>query len=259
MFDTLRGRGFRPAPPAPGCIAPLFGGGRLGWVCPGSGSPLIQNLATGVVREPTGWKAVESEFSGCGAGAIGRYWLEIVCGQGSCCEDPVRYLNHRTGELVEPPRPAAYLDLDYAGLERPVCAPLKVDPYVDLYAPPFVLDPDWSAVTIEGRSVGQTRLRRCGRKRAELLSRCRLGCLAPQLGSRYATWGEGDSVVAYLPRTRRRVVLHRPREAFDWLTLTAVAHTCNRVFAQWGDRIFVARVSPRWGAPRCPTSSPPAP
>jgi hypothetical protein len=268
VVDTLRGRSFRPAPPVPGCTAPVFGAGRVLWLCPGPDTsfldrPWITNLATGASRKPAGWdrvQALESESSHCSPGAIGRYWLEFTCGGTLGPESDPYYLNHHTGALTPVPRPPAYPDLGYAGLVRPVCAPLKVDPYVDLYAPPFVLDPDWSsAVTIEGRTVGAIRLRRCGHKRAELLSRCRLGCLAYQLGNRYATWGDGDSAVAYLPRPRRRVVLRRPREAFDWLTLTTVVHTCNRVFAQWGDRVFVARVKSRWGAPRCPTLPPDAP
>ena len=259
VFDTLRGRSFRPAPPAPGCIAPLFGGGRLGWVCPGSGVPLINNLATGVVREAAGWKAVEAledEYTPCGPVAIGRYWVQVGCGQGSCCEQEPRYLNHRTGALVGPLRRPAYADLDYAGLKRPVCAPLSAKELVegsDAYAPPFALEVDWPGFASEITAI---RLRKCGRHRAVTLSRCRFGCVTPQLGSRYATWGDGDSVVAYLPRTRQRMRLGRPAEAFDWLRLVAVAHTCNRVFAQWGDRVFVARVKFRRGAPRCPRRAP---
>ena len=149
------------------------------------------------------------------------------------------------------------IDLDYAGLLRSRCAPLN-PATLDPYLPPFGLDLRLRFVGgARDEIVTEIRLRRCGRKRAELLSRCRSGeCVAPRLGRRYVTWGEDERVLAYMPRSRRRVLVGRaPAELHGSSRHTLdVEHTCNRVFAEWSRTLYVARLEPRQGAPRCPTA-----
>jgi hypothetical protein len=190
---------------------------------------------------------MDSEYSTCGPDDIGRHWLEFSCrGSLGPASDP-GYLNHRTGELRETSRSPAYADLDYKGLARPVCAPVNPDelyPWLDMYEPPFALEFNSSP----GATVSEIGLRRCGRERTQPLSRCRYGqCVSPQLASGYVTWGEDERVIVYVPRTRKRVVLRAPEEALGYFLPHSVAHTCNRVFAQWGSYLYVARVKPRWG------------
>lgn len=87
----------------------------------------------------------------------------------------------------------------------------------------------------------------------ERLSGCRFAlCVTPQLGSRYVTWGQDESVFAYLPRIHQQVLVGRaPEELLAYGPPVAVAHTCNRVFAQWSHSVYVARFEPRRGAPPC--------
>jgi len=62
-------------------------------------------------------------------------------------------------------------------------------------------------------------------------------------------------VFAYLPRIRRRVLVGRAPAALRPLPgELKVAHTCNRVYAQWSNTLYVARFEPRRGAPRCQTA-----
>jgi hypothetical protein len=222
---------------------------------------LITYLATGRTREPAGIEqvpAMDDLYTVCEPGyRFGRYWLEVVCGaRGGGGGGPERccFLNHRTGELVrrqsavyaEPP----LLDLDYPGLVRSLCAPLGRATDVGEYQPPFALQTPGLWGPISGAS--SLRLRRCGTKRAERLSHCRLRvCRTPQLGSGYVTWGEHRRVYAYLPRIRRRVVLGRFSGELVRRRRLIVAHTCNRVFVRWGFSVYVTRFEPRRGAPPC--------
>jgi hypothetical protein len=255
VFDTVRGRRFRPQPPAPGCFGSRPGGGLMLWFCIGARAPLITDLATGAVRDPVGWDAVramDTQFSTCAANAIGLHWLEFSCGSaGGPPPDPV-YLNHHTGAIRQWPNPPAYVDLNYRDLVRPVCDMLGRDrryPNFDGYEAPFALKLSRS----EAGWVSRIDLRRCGRTGARVLSRCRYQqCIDPQLGSGFVTWGDNQRVVAYVPRTGKRVVLHAPAAAsFDFLPI-AVAHTCNRVFAQWGSYLYTANVKRGWGTRPCP-------
>jgi hypothetical protein len=102
------------------------------------------------------------------------------------------------------------------------------------------------------------RLWRCGEQRADLVSRCPVNntCSAVQLGSRYVTWAEGNRVFAYLPGARRRVlVAPTPAGSRIFKRPVNVVHTCDRVFAQWPDALYVARFKPRRGAPPCQARS----
>jgi len=239
---------------------------------------LLTNLSTGRSREPAGIDQVErmAQLPGvfCGPSSfpelsIGRYWLALTCGTGFGGWSPPFYLNHRTGRLkngIDPYSPdLPFIDLDYVGLLRPYCAPLKrppdgahAPPYFD-YAPPFALHAPLATGTGgfgTGTRFDSIRLRRCGTKLAEVLTRCRLtDCRTPQLGSRYVTWGEHKRVYAYLPSIRRRVLVGRaPADFLRGRSKLSVAHTCNRVFAVWGYSVYVARLKPREGAPRCQTA-----
>jgi hypothetical protein len=277
VFDTLAGRSFQPTPPFPDCQFVHVAGGVVLWRCV-SPRYMLTDLATGAAREPAGWAAVEameSPYSFCGVHRIGRYWLQGDCGGTLGPRSDPFYLNHRTGLLRGHPSGLPYLyhpliDLDYAGLVRQVCAPLKLrdfDGYapplafelriLDVYAPPFGLELRIRLGAYDEK-VKEIRLRRCDHKRAELLSRCRSGeCVAPRLGSRYATWGEDERVFAYLPRIRRRVLVGRaPAELHGSRRRTLdVEHTCNHVFAEWSRRLYVARFKPRRGAPPCQAGS----
>jgi hypothetical protein len=255
VFDTFSARRFRPSPPFSGCEFRSSGGGLLVWSCPGPSRwrPMISELATGIVREPAGWDAVaemESEHYRCNAGPIGRRWLTVWCGSGG--GGGVTYLNHRTGTLEEEIYPVFPNLLDLPDLSN-VCAPLRRATLND-YAPPFALQ---YSVGSFPETVDELRLRRCGSRRADILSGCPDDepCVSPQLGGRYVTWAEGERVFAYLPRIRRRVLVGRAPAALDGLAeLFGVKHTCNRVFAQWSNTLYVARFEPRRGAPRCQTA-----
>jgi hypothetical protein len=259
VFDTLRGRRFRPAAPMPECRYDDSGGGLALWSCPPPRRRMITNLATGRSREPPGIAQVdaiddEPNFF-CGQGRIGRHWLVFTCGPGIGSSGEV-YLNHRTGMIADlsgvyDGRRDPVFDLNYEGLLRYACRPLEPGALTPL-SPPFALEVEPSANLYSG-DIGGLRLRRCGRERRETLSNCRfLPCVSPQLGSRYVTWAEDELVLAYLPRIRRRVLVGRPpSELRGYGPPLAVAHTCNRVFAQWGSSIYVARFEPRRGAPPC--------
>ena len=78
--------------------------------------------------------------------------------------------------------------------------------------------------------------------RAETISRCLSGdCRTPQLGSRYVTWGEHKRVYAYLPRIRPRILVGRAPAGFVRGRKLSVVHTCDRIFARWGDSIYEGR------------------
>ena len=266
VFDTLRGRSFRLAAPRPDCSFGSIGGGLAVWSCGSPRTMLLTNLSTGRSREPAGIDAVEQITMPqygvyCHPFSIGRYWLGFGCGNGFGPGDDPHYVNHRTGRLTAPFDPFSsdtpFIDPDYVGLFRPYCAPLErpadgshAPPYFD-YEPPFALH----APTGPDPRIDSIRLRRCGTKRAETLSHCRMtDCRTPQLGSRYVTWGEHKRVYAYLPRTRRRVLVGRAPTAFVRGHKLSVAHTCHRVFALWKYSVYVARFRPREGAPRCQTA-----
>jgi hypothetical protein len=267
VFDTLRGRSFRLEAPGPGCRLYAIGGGLAVWSCFPPETLRLTSLSTGGSLKPTGIEPVERRAAEpgvfCTPWRIGRYWLEYSCGIGFGPGDAMYYLNHRTGritggdeiqaELLAPDAPF-FADLSDAGLFRPYCAPLgrprdgaHAPPFFD-YAPPFALHAS-EALYLDELRFGSIRLRRCGTKRAEILSRCRLSdCLTPQLGSRYVTWGGHERVYAYLPRTRRRVLVGR---ALADYYLLSVAHTCNRIFALSGNTVYAARFEPASGAPPC--------
>jgi hypothetical protein len=265
VFDTLRGRNFRLEAPRAECSFGWIGGGLAVWSCISPETMLLTNLSTGRSREPAGINQVEQmaqpTYIFCRAWAIGRHWLGFSCGSGFGPGDDPLYLNHRTGRLtdyVDPFSPdLPFIDPNSVDLFRPFCRPLErppdgsnAPPYFD-YAPPFALH----APTGRDPRIDLIRLRRCGTRRAETLSRCRLtDCRTPQVGSRYVTWGEHKRVYAYLPRTRRRVLVGRAPAEFVRGRKLSVAHTCNRVFALWGNTIYAARFEPREGAPPCQTA-----
>jgi hypothetical protein len=262
VFDTLRGRNFELTAPGPGCNFERIGRGIAVWSCFPPETKLLTSLSTGRSRKPAGIGPIEREAAeagfSCSVRAIGRYWLEYSCrglfGPGG----DTYWLNHRTGritggvkledELFSPDAP--FVDLDYAGLFRPYCTPLGwphyyTPPYLE-YAPPLAL------VAHIGTGSDSIRLRRCGKKRAESLGRCFIRvCRTPQLGSRYATWGEDRRVYAYLPAIRRRVLVGRAPRYF-----LSVAHTCNQIFAlsPRGNTVYTARFEPARGAPPCQTA-----
>ena len=268
VFDTLRGRSFRLAAPAHGCKFVWIGDGDVVWNCYQPRKVLLQNLSTGQLREPAGIEQVfqkASEFVHCNPLAdIGRYWLGFSCGNGFGPGDEPFYLNHRSGRLIPEFDPFVsdlpFIDVDYANLFRPYCAPLgrpadnsSRPPYFD-YVPPFALHSPLGPGPYgpSGTRFGSIQLLRCGTKRADILSRCRsTSCRTPQLGSRYVTWGEHKRVYAYLPSVRRRVLVGRAPTAFLRGRKLSVAHTCNRIFARWGNTIYAARFEPARGAPPC--------
>jgi hypothetical protein len=256
VFDTLRGRRFRPAAPMPECRYGGFGAGLSVWNCPPPRGTLITYLATAFSREPAGIEQVDamtSEYSSCRANGIGRHWLAFSCG-GTLGPHDELYLNHRTGKIadlsqLDYDRHPYVLDLNYDGLVRYLCQAL-VGHGVGDSSPPFGLaHQPWGDLGSD--NTGLT-LRRCGQQQAETLSRCRSALsVTPQLGSRYVTWGEDDVVFAYLPRIRRRVPVGRASGLDAYSTVRYVVHTCNRVFAQWSYTVYVARFEPRRGAPPC--------
>jgi hypothetical protein len=272
VFDTLRRRNFRLEAPRPECSFGSIGGGLAVWSCYSPETMLLTNLSTGRSREPAGIdqlkQMAQPMYIGCRPLGVGRYWLGFSCGNGFGPGDDPYYLNHRTGRLTGGIRieeklfspDAPFLDLDYASLFRPYCAPLGAPadgshgpPYLD-YAPPFALYAPLGPGPYgpSGTRFGSIRLRRCGTKRAEILTRCpQTDCRTPQLGSDYVTWGEYKRVYAYLPRIRRRLLIGRAPAHFVRGRKLSVAHTCNSIFARWGPAIYEARFEPRQGAPPC--------
>ena len=258
VFDTLRGRSFQLEAPGPGCGLYAIGGGLAVSRCFPQETMLLTSLATGRTRRPVGIEPIEREAAqagvSCSVRAIGRYWLEYSCGNGFGPGDDIYWLNHRTGrvtggvkietKLFSPDAP--FVDLDYPDLFRPYCEPLGwphyyTPPYLE-YAPPFAL------VARLDTGSDSIRLRRCGKKRAESLGRCLIRvCRTPQLGSRYATWGEDGRVYAYLPSVRRRVLVGRAPTAY----LLSVVHTCDQIFALSGDTVYATRFEPSREAPPC--------
>ena len=84
MFDTRRGRTFRPAPPVPDCRYGDIGGGLAFWNCPPPRRTLITDLATGRSWEPAGTEQVDAMtgvYYSCGLYGIGRHWLEFFAEQ----------------------------------------------------------------------------------------------------------------------------------------------------------------------------------
>jgi hypothetical protein len=254
VFDTRRGRRFRPAAPEPDCSYPAIGGGLAVWSCPSR--TVITNLATGRSRQPAGIEQIEAMTGPhyhCGPLDIGRAWLAFSCGASLGPQDEV-FLNHRTGRIadlsrVNRDRRHPYLvDLNHDELVRYICRPLQ-GRGLTAFSPPFGL---WSDDDLRSDAPGLW-LRRCGRERQETVSRCSSAlCVTPQLGTRYVTWGRDDGVFAYLPRLRRRVLIGRASEEINaYGAVRFVAHTCNRVFAQWAYTVYVARFEPRRGAPPC--------
>jgi hypothetical protein len=258
VFDTLRGRRFRPRAPTPECRFVGIGGGLALWSCFPPQRTLISNLSSGLTRAPVGMDhidAMTNEYNFCLPSSIGRHWLDFSCGGGLGPREDV-YLNHRTGKIADVSqvyrdRRQPFFDLNYKGLARDTCRPLRWRD-VTVFSPPFGLEFDYGETTT-------VRLRRCGRERAETLTRCRSAiCVTPHLASHYVTWGEGDLVFAYLPRIRRRVLIGRAPVRVGAHSLPrAVAHTCNRIFVQWPSSayrvhsVWVARFEPRRGAPPC--------
>jgi hypothetical protein len=261
VFDTLGGRRFRPPRPSPGCRSVVdVGGGFALWRC--VDRYMLTEFATGAVREPAGWGAVEAMETPsrpdyfCVAFLIGRFWLRGACVGPGGTEDPF-FLNHRTGRLITQPAGvfnSHWINLDYAGLVTPRCAPVRQG-WLHTSLPPFTLGTlAWRHDEYEGLEYGEIRLGRCGERRADIVSRCPANnnCAAVQLGSRYVTWAEGNRVFAYLPRGRRRVlVAPAPAGSRICERPVGVVHTCDRVFAQWTDALYVARFEPPRGAPPC--------
>ncbi len=154
VFDTLRGRNFRLAPPRPECSFGGIGGGLAVSSCYDEPRRVfLTDLSTGRRREPVGIDQVwPKAFSGASChtlGDVGRYWLGFACGNGFGPGDEPFYLNHRTGRLIPEFDPYVselpFIDADYVDLFRPYCAPLerppdgsRAPPYFD-YAPPFAL------------------------------------------------------------------------------------------------------------------------
>jgi hypothetical protein len=260
VFDTLHGSSFELTPPRPGCGFGSIGGGFAVWGCVSPETMLLTNLSTGQTREPAGVDQVKPMYAPdynvyCGDFSIGRYWLGFICGNGfGGGGGDWFFLTHRDGrlmggvefgdELDSPGSP--FVDLDYTDLVRPHCVPLKRAELSD-YQPPLGLE-----APLAGWS-GPISLRRCGTRRAEILSDCVLRvCRTAQLGSRYVTWGVGRRVYAYLPRIRRRVLVGRAPAS-----LLSVAHTCTQIFAlsPRTNTVYAARFEPARGAPPCQTAS----
>jgi hypothetical protein len=268
VFDTLAGRRFRPPRPSPDCRTVVdVGGGFALWRC--VDRYMLTDFATGAAREPVGWAAVEAmdgmegpDYQ-CYAWRIGRYWLQGSCDGPGGTYDPF-FLNHRTGRLITQPaggwEPFDRFNVDYAGLVTPRCAPVRRG-WLHISQPPFTLQALFWRSTVGGLGLGNgvIRLWRCGEQRADTVSRCPANpndCAAVQLGSRYVTWAEGNRVFAYLPRARRRVlVAPAPAGIIGEERPVDVVHTCDRVFAQWTDALYVARFEPRRAAPLCQTRS----
>jgi hypothetical protein len=261
VFDTRRGRSFWLRPPMAQCDLADVGGGFALWRCPPPRRSFLVNLATGATRRPVGIRRVEAmgnEYTFCGVeNEVGRHWVRVGCRVAIGPGPDAQYLNHRTGALtrrfLDAFRPWPRLDVNSPDLTRRLCRPLKWGALM-AYDPPLGLQtPDGLGLEVE-----RLRLRRCGLRRGEILSRCRPTlCQTPRLGSGYVTWGEHRRVFAYLPRLRRRVLAGRASAGTHGQI--SVAHTCDRVFAQWSRRVYVRRFEPREGrsARRLPAPSRP--
>ena len=133
VFDTVRGRKFRLADPAPGCSFVSIGGGLALWSCYQPRRVFLTNLSTGRSHQPVGidqvWQRAAPGSSCYTLGDVGRYWLGFACGNGFGPGDAPFYLNHRTGRLIPEFDQFAselpFIDPDYVDLFRLYCAPLE--------------------------------------------------------------------------------------------------------------------------------------
>jgi len=142
---------------------------------------MLTDFATGAAREPAGWDAVEAMETPsrpdyfCVAFLIGRYVAAGRLRRTGGTDDPF-FLNHRTGRQITQPAGVFNSDrinLDYAGLVTPHCAPVREAWMLHTSLPPFTLQALTSRFNeeYEGPSSGAAfsrtlGVRRCSQSRA---------------------------------------------------------------------------------------------
>ena len=252
FFSGDTGRRLRLRPPREACPDPpqgfrrwavRFASGLVTWTCLQECKVMLTHLSTGISRTVPDIAALSELEGGCPwAATPGLQWLALAFGSGSCCIYE-RWLNHRTGELRNPYRRrgvSPLIDLDVPRLVRKVCSPLPPRRvYSDGYDPPLAI-----GRVVERFEAADLLVRRCGVRRKRVISRCRpRDCVTPQLASGYVTWAQGSRVFGWFPGMGRRQIAPTPREFGDYgFPATAVAHTCDRVFGTWQDKLYVARI-----------------
>jgi hypothetical protein len=159
-------------------------------------------------RRPIATPGPNPPFEGAGFTPthIGRYWLTGIYHHYHW-DQPVAF-DRASGQVHRdvPTRTANYLDADYTGLERPMCAPLTqpigdVDTYSGTALQPLQYERPWA---LRAPNAGHALVvERCGGA-TKTLAVARCSCASDaQLGAGIVTWSDGDVVRAYVLKSRR--------------------------------------------------------
>jgi hypothetical protein len=237
----------RPVPA--GCTLGDIRRGTILLSCSGPGQPegverpVLMDVATGTVREVTGWEQAIGVGSPYPPFRVGWTDLGRLYASGL-----VSYADYAAFGLValRSGIPSGYgpfdrrqtITTDVAGGRRRLCRPIEkpalqpnpLVPSIDVpvdYVPPYALLDS----SVDG---GGLALYRCGRGRVRTLSVAGTSVFRPQLSRSAVTWSlccgystDSDSVWIYLLRSRRRLARRVPSAG-------RVAHTADAVLAQSG-------------------------
>lgn len=237
IVDAASGATWELPEPAYGCRVAGVAAGHVLWDCD---VPLLQELATGTLRELPGWDTYlqwrENEPLGVDRWTdltgFGDRWVkaDLLCPH---CPAIWSYIDWHTGALVArvDERAKRVVDLDEPELDVPLCAPLVRKRHASPERPPFrpaSFERPWLLRDLSSTSR-VLELHRCGRHKPLVAARCkRGGCRSPQLGGGYLTWRDGFDVGAYRVARRRRTLVGRlPRKASG----AVIAHTRRTVYA----------------------------
>ena len=175
-------------------------GDRLVLAC--AEGPRLLDLPTGASGPVPGAAAAGIGGPDSGVTSAGRVWAE------GWMPDATTVFFRLDGSAVERGDGAAgeLPDLDFAGLWRPICAPLERTLSEDdederrflpfAYSPPLGLD-------LRSFPYRPLRVERCGRERPLRLSDCARACVAVHLGAGSVAWRERGRIRLYRGASRR--------------------------------------------------------
>jgi hypothetical protein len=217
VVDTFKGKSFDFAPPSFCTDPPRLEGvtsGRLLWTCSNRGRPIVETLRTRTFADLLGNVQLDEDGQPTSTWlGIGRYWV-IGFDPTSDADFDDSFLNWRTNRSeIEPHSATKLADPDRKELFVRLCRPLSRPPsqqdggpteslpsFADYeYKAPFGLRESSDAAT-----VTSLLLDRCGQHAPLVLTRRCHACVR-DLTRRHAVWTEGNTVWAYVLRSRRRV------------------------------------------------------
>jgi hypothetical protein len=252
VVDTIAGTAFEEVAPTTTvswspepqpCLVQGVGGGRLLWQCSSQSRAFdvrLQDVRTRAYLRPVGLEALGGPLLYYSFHAVGRHWLggyvsdySHVPSQGGAA-----FLNWRTGETRNMPFANHFgdhhvEDLDWPGLERPLCRPLTRPRIpvegrtgmIEYYAyGSYLYDGSRALFT---SADGELRLARCGQRRSSVVASNGGG---PVLAGGWLTYKAGDDIEALRLADGR---------LFEWgydapglpYGVSSVTHTSNRVLA----------------------------